>query len=138
MSEKSFVMAISRHFGPELAKQVIVANVSKVEEFAGILHAWDEVEEDREIIKTTNRLGHFADSRKSQENGSWGNRRDEGRYEDWKKNYKYPRNSNNGRMDWRSRDRNEDGSRKPISHDIGEPTNPENTLKGRSEVKRLN
>lgn len=48
LSERSLVGAISQHFGMEIAKHVMVMGVATVEEFAGILNAWEEMEKDNE------------------------------------------------------------------------------------------
>lgn len=41
LPEKNFVLAMSRHFGADLAKQVVMANIKKVDEFATMLTAWE-------------------------------------------------------------------------------------------------
>lgn len=138
LSEKNLVMAISWHFGPELAKQVIVANVSEVDEFASILRAWDELEEDREIVKISTRPGQVVNRYNSSESRNWGSRMDEGRRDERNKNHRYYRDADYGRSDWRSRTRNENGAGKSASPDVNRPMKPEDAAKRSLAGSRLN
>lgn len=129
LTERSLVMAISRHFNHELAKQVLVANVCEVEEFAGILRAWDELEEDRERMYTPNKFGQTVDYRNSSENRNWGRQKDGGRREEWNQKRGYYREDEHGRRDWRGAPRNENGARNSESPEAVRQMRPEEAPK---------
>lgn len=49
LSERDIVGALSRHFGIEIAKHVLVKGVETIEEFIVILNAWEYLEKDGEL-----------------------------------------------------------------------------------------
>lgn len=61
LPEKNFVLAISRHFGADLAKQAILSNITRVDEFATMLIACEDVERDQDVV------GHYRRENRSSE-----------------------------------------------------------------------
>lgn len=102
LTERNLVLAVSRHFGDVMAKQVVTANVSSVEEFAGILNAWEIIDQGKESRDRQITVEPRNVSFKHVENNNWRNNRN------WK-------DQGGWKRDQRIFECNEDMNRKDLS-----------------------